>query len=306
MRPSESPGAWLADLASAAVNLPQQQPPQPYYSQRESNSAGASEVAPSRRVRLLVEEFHDTHYFAETFGYECVDAEILGYARAGGDGNDSSPEQELERRVGKPHLWSNKPEDWTKSDLCDFIEVFHDLAARPTKGWVHQHNGCGWHPEVFSQRSGQAVYRGRMNQLLDKSSFELRLAETGEDTGRMVQRAPNELGEMIDDALSERTSTDDPVAHAVALFRKRDGGRQDRRSAVVALAGVLEERRKLLKDRLLSKDEQALFYVANQFDLRHRNAKQYQDYGTEYLEWIFYWYLATMHLTDRLLDDSTG
>ena len=145
-----------------------------------------------------------------------------------------------------------------------------------------------------------------MNQLLDATALDLRLAETGEDTGRMVRRAPGELGELIEDTLSEHTSTDDPVAHAVALFRDRDGGRQDRRSAIVALAGVLEERRKLLKDRLLKKDEQALFQIANEYDLRHQNAKQHQDYGTEYLEWIFYWYLATVHLTDRLLDDSTG
>ena len=297
MSPSESPVDWLADLASASVNLPQHQPPRPYYSQRESDSAGASEVALSRRVRLLVGEFHDAHYFAETFGYECVDAY---------DESESSPTRELERRVGKPHLWSAEPEDWTKSDLCDFVEVFHDLAARPTRGWFHHHFGCGWHPGAFSQRSGQAVYRGRMNQLLDKSNFELRLAETGEDTGRMVRRAPDELGRLIDDTLSERTSTDDRVAHAVALFRARDGGRQDRRSAVVALAGVLEERRELLKDRLRTKDEQALFQIANRFGIRHQNTDQYQDYGTEYLEWIFYWYLATVHLTDRLLNDSTG
>ena len=306
MRNFESPVDWLEGLASAAVDLPQQQPPPLYYSQRESDSAGGSEAALSRRVRLLVQEFYKDHYFAEVFGYECVDAEILGYASAGGDGNDSSPEQELEQRVGKPHLWSNKPEAWTKSDLCDFIEVFHDLAARPTTGWFHRHNGCGWHPLAFSQSTGQAVYRGRMNQLLDKSSFELRLAETGEDTGRMVRRAPDELGRLVDDTLSEHTSTDDPVTHAVALFRDRDGGRQDRRSAVVALAGVLEERRKLLKGRLQSKDEQVLFDIANRFGLRHQNAKQYQDYGIEYLEWIFYWYLATVHLTDRLLDDSNG
>ena len=298
MSPSESPESWLADLARASVNLPQQQPPPPYYSQRASNSAGASETSlPTSRVRSLVEEFHDAHYFAETFGYECVDVY---------DESEGSPVRELERRVGNPHLWSAESGAWTESDLCDFIEVFHDLAARPTRRWFHPHNGCGWHPEAFSQRSGQAVYRGRMNQLLDTTTLDLRLAETGEDTGRMVRRVPGELGRLIEDTLSQHTSTDDPVAHAIALFRDRDGGRQGYRSAIVALAGVLEERRKLLKDRLLTKDEQALFEIANRFDIRHRNAEQYQDYGSEYLEWIYYWYLATVQLTDRLLDDSTG
>ena len=29
------------------------------------------------------------------------------------------------------------------------------------------------------------------------------------------------------------------------------------------------------------------------------------DYAPEDLEWIFYWYLATVQLTDRLRDDSS-
>ncbi len=299
MSPSKSPEDWLADLARASVNLPQEQPPQPYYSQRESNSAGTSELplaSTVRRVDLLVREFHDAHYFAETLGYECVGA--------GPDEREGSPVPELDRRVGKPHLWLAEAGAWTKSDLCDFIEVFHDLAARPTRRSFHDYD-CGWHPEAFSQQSGQALYRWRMNQLLDATTLNLRLAETGEDTGRMVRRVPGELGRLIEDTLSQHTPTDDPVAHAIALFRDRDGARQDRRSAIVALAGVLEERRKLLKDRLLKQDEQALFEIANQYDIRHRNAKQHQDYGLEFLEWIFYWYLATVQLTDRLLDDST-
>ena len=128
---------------------------------------------------------------------------------------------------------------------------------------------------------------------------------TSADTGRMVRRVPGELGWLIEDTLSQRTPPDDPVAHAIALFRDRDGARQGRRSAIVALAGVLEERRKLLKDRLLTEDEKALFEIANRYDIRHRNAKQHRDYGLDFLEWIFYWYLATVQLSDRLLDDST-
>ena len=60
-----------------------------------------------------------------------------------------------------------------------------------------------------------------------------------------------------------------------------------------------------MKDRLLAKDEQALFEIANQYDVHHRKADQRGDYAPEYLEWIFYWYLATVQLTDRLLDDSS-
>ena len=296
-RLSDSPLTWLSTLADAAPALAPQRRPLPYYSQREPGiqSRESSLIAVVRRVRALVGELEGKHYFAEFLGFDCVDY----------DARLSTPELELDRRIGKQRLWSAEPDDWTEPDLCDFIEVFHDLAARPTRRSFHDFGDCGWHPEAFSQRSGRALYRWRMNQLLDTTTLDLRLAETGEDTGRMVRRVPGELGWLIEDTLSQRTPPDDPVAHAIALFRDRDGARQGRRSAIVALAGVLEERRKLLKDRLLTEDEKALFEIANRYDIRHRNAKQHRDYGLDFLEWIFYWYLATVQLTDRLLDDST-
>ena len=46
-----------------------------------------------------------------------------------------------------------------------------------------------------------------MNRLLDTTTPRLRLAETGEDAGRMVRRVSGELGRLIEDAktLWERT-----------------------------------------------------------------------------------------------------
>lgn len=91
------------------------------------------------------------------------------------------------------------------------------------------------------------------------------------------------------------------MAHATALFRSRTATREDKRSACIALAGVLESRRSLLKTNLLSGDEGALFQIANQFDIRHRKADQHPDYDDAYLDWLFWWYLATVDLTDRLI-----
>ena len=63
----------------------------------------------------------------------------------------------------------------------------------------------------------------------------------------------------------------DQVRHAIALFRGRNATPRDKRSAVVALAHVLERRRTLLKTELLRSDEGALFRIANEFALRHEN-----------------------------------
>jgi hypothetical protein len=87
----------------------------------------------------------------------------------------------------------------------------------------------------------------------------------------------------------------------VTLFRSRTADRETKRSACVALAGVLEQRRRLLKAELLRRDEAALFQIANEFAIRHRAANQCGDYDDAYLDWVFWWYLATIELTNQLL-----
>lgn len=291
---------WLADVSNVATKLPQAQQPRPYYSQRRLGAPQPSDSSqPSivHRVRSLVGEFHRDQYFAQDIGFDCYDSN--------GE-SDSSPELELERRVGKLHLWSAGPDEWSEADLCDFIEVFHDLAARPTKGWYHSFSDCGWHPTKFSRKSGQALYRWRINQLLDTTALGLRIAGSGEDCGRMVRVAIGELGRLVEEMLDDLSPAEGRVVHAIALFRSRNGTREDLRSAIVALAGILEERRALLKEHLLSKDEDALFGIANKYHLRHQRADQRTDYSPDFLEWIFYWYLATVQLTDRLLADKPG
>lgn len=154
---------------------------------------------------------------------------------------------------------------------------------------------------AYSVRSGQALYRWKINRLLDGTTLGLHLADDGDDAGRMVRTTPSEITALVNDVLSG-TAFDlhKDVTHAVALFRSRGGTREDRRSAIVALAGILERRRPDLHTHLSRKDEAALFEIANSYDLRHRNATQLSDYGDEFLERIFYWYLATVRLCDQL------
>lgn len=287
--------AWLAALVDAAADLPRERATRPYWSQRRTGpgSPDSSLSTIVLRTRTLIREFEDGGYFAESIGYDCVD---------GNGDTASSPQEELAQRVGKPHLWTAAPDEWEEADLFDFIEVMHDLAARPTSGYYHSYANCGWHPSRFSRRSGQRLYRWRINRLLDTTTLDLRLAEHGEDTGRLVHVASGDLAQLVDEVLEDAdTEAARAVAHAVALFRARTATRQSRRSAVIELAGVLERRRKLLKEHLLSKDESALFEIANKFDIRHRNEFQRGDYDDDFLEWIFYWYLSTVHLTNQLL-----
>ena len=45
-----------------------------------------------------------------------------------------------------------------------------------------------------------------------------------------------------------------------------------------------------------------MFRLANEFGIRHQEAKQQTKYDHElYLEWIFYWYVATINLRNRVV-----
>ena len=68
-------------------------------------------------------ELAQQHWFAEALGYDCVD-------RNGDTGTTIG--EELEVRVGKGYLVNRPDDQWNEDDLCDFIEVYHDLSARPT------------------------------------------------------------------------------------------------------------------------------------------------------------------------------
>ena len=291
---AEHPGVrWLHELAEAADSEPIG--PKPYSSQPKSDVPKELEGSLPlmlAQVCSLLQELYRDDFLAQVLGCESFElpTELV--------------EKELELLLEKPSSWSAPPEAFTEPDLYDIIEAFDDLAVRPTKV-VYQYEG-GYHPQEFSQRSGKALYRRRMNQLLDTTTLRYRIAETGDDAGRVVLAVPDELGRLTREVLSEQTPDQDDKSHAIALFRDRNASRAQRRSAVVALARILEDRRSLLKQHLSKKDEGALFEIANRFDLRHNKENQLKDYDEKFLEWIFYWYLATVQLTDRLLADQQG
>ena len=61
------------------------------------------------------------------------------------------------------------------------------------------------------------------------------------------------------------------------------------------------------KDPLTSNDEKDLFNIANSFGIRHCNDKQKTDYDSAlWLSWMFYYYLATVHVLLRKAGINPG
>jgi hypothetical protein len=289
---------WLSELAQEAVTWPEPGSRKPYWTLRTSGVSRQNWMTfeeMTRAFRQLTDEFEMNGYLVHAFGKECVDD----------DGPRPDPGTVLSRRLGYSVHWPVLQAElagWTEDQFFDLVEVLHDLVARPSRRWYHNYANCGWHYSGFVTRPGRRLYRWQVNRLLSGTRTGLRLAESGEDLGRLVRVEPTGLEDVPERALEAALpETVDRVRHAIALFRARGAGVEERRSAVIALAGILEERRHLLKAELLSKDEGALFTIANGFAIRHQRADQRGDYDSAFLDWLFWWYLATVELTDQLL-----
>ncbi|MGH3857377.1 MAG: hypothetical protein ACRDR6_28620 [Pseudonocardiaceae bacterium] len=251
-----------------------------------------------RDVIEVVDELDDNGYFEKRFGKDCVD-----------DARGTVVETLLERELRMADLWPlNRERLVADMDLFfDIVELLHDLVSRPLERSLHNYADCGWHHSTFDIESGRVLYRWRVNKILERSDLGLRLADDGEDAGRLVTVTDDARTELMQ-AVAARDDGEpaDQVRHALALFRQRGADRNQKRSAVATLVLVLEERRhNVLVDALAKTDRGALFDIANNFHVRHQDAKQKRDYDDFYLDWIFWVYLASIELTNHVIDQQT-
>lgn len=212
----------------------------------------------------------------------------------------------IRRATGLSVDWPMQPKDgelWlTEPQLFSLIEFFHDQAQRPRSSHRHDYSGCGYHYSDFNRESGGVVYRWRMNEMLEEQGSEYRLAREGTQRGRLVRSISGPVDSILDRDVLERQESNpkDEIALAIEHFRERGASDFAKRAAVNALANHLEPRRLAIKDRLTKKDEGYLFDVANNFAIRHRNDHQRDDYGPEFIDWLFVNYIAMIQLVDSL------
>ncbi|MGW8847964.1 hypothetical protein ACWGNE_09285 [Streptomyces xiamenensis] len=300
--PNLNRDAWLTELVNRAQDLREAHQPAPYWPQRigrpHAHAPSADPVKSSQMAfARLINEFDDRGYLTEVFGQLCVDSDVELPERS----------QILLDRLGLPDLWPLQPDTWTLDVFYGLIEVFHDLVSRPRSRHRHDFSGCGWHRSEFHAGAARTLYRWKVNRILRGSGADYELAAEGQDTGRLVAVTDDARNDLVHRSLNTtEPSHRERVAHALSLFRGRAATAEDKRSAIVALAGILESQRPLLKTHLDRHDEDALFNIANNYDLRHRNARQRVDYDDAFLDWIFWWYLATIELVNQLLNTRSA
>lgn len=159
------------------------------------------------------------------------------------------------------------------------------------------------HWETFNQAEGRNLFREKVNVVLASYQRRFELSPSGE-----VLQRPEHGFEPIFEA--DVPSTDgnivDRISSAVLRYRRHGSTLDDRRQAVRDLADVLEYLRPKVKELLTAADDKDLFNIANNFGVRHHNDKQKTSYDTGlWLSWMFYFYLATIHVVLRKIDHET-
>lgn len=289
---------WFVALLADETRLrPYREPV--YWAERNSDGT-ASTVADlgstfPRTFLGLVNDLSQTGYFPKVLPVPCVD-----------DYSDLPDARLAIRKATKldiPWPMNGKEIDaLPEPALYSLVEYFHDQAMRPRSSHFHSFNQCGLHYDDFNVPSGRIVYRWKVNALLVAHNMPLRLGSTAEEQGRLFRHFSSPLDDLATEQVARRAEDPgDEVAHAVRMYRNRNATIVDKRAAIALLAGEMEPRRRTIERKISAGDEADLFRIANKFTIRHRDKAQQSDYGEEFLDWVFWTYVATV----RLLDDIT-
>jgi len=265
-----------------------------YYSQRNGINPNFSGLSLNDTVDLFVgiyDELNEAGYFAEAFGYWCVNGDISGSVR--------DIDREMLLRIRKRNLWPPKKMggSYSEDDFFDVIEFLYDYVSKPMKGQYHGYNDCGMHWDEFDKKQGEVEYVKKINAMLSCYSSGFEMSVSGE-----VLHKPESGFEGIFDAEipTENENIIKRINSAKTKYLGRCSTLDDRRYAVNDLAHVLEYIKKDIQSFLTSKDESGLFNIANNFGIRHHNDKQKTSYDMNlWLSWMFYFFLATIHVVLR-------
>ena len=270
-----------------------------YYSVRTGKNPLASQLDLPMFLRLfgdLYKNFSQKEYFQEAFGYYCADAGRV----SGTLGEDI--EAQILRRIRKSNLWTIHAAylKYSEDDVFDIIEFLYDYVSKPREGFFHDFNNCGWHYDTFDKEAGRQEFRNEINDLLKDYAGGYELSTEGE----ILELADAGLENLFQANLPtyDPDNVESRVGNAILKFRRYRSSSEDRRDAVRDLADVLEFLRPKLKTILTKKDENDIFMIANNFGIRHHEETQKTDYDKSiWYSWMFYYYLATIHATLRLM-----
>jgi hypothetical protein len=271
-----------------------------FYSVRTGRNKNANGFPLETILELFQRLYRDLRhegYFDQYLGSYCVDLGNVG-------GLIKTLDLDILLKLRKQGLWpvDEVCQSYSEDDLLDVIEYLFTVVSKPIDGSMHAYSNCGMHWETFNKKEGEAVFRERINELLAmyKNRFELSA------TGEVLQRPEPGFEKMFaSDMPTNDKNVRARIDSATLQFRRHAATIDDRRQAVRDLADVLEYLRPQMRAAIDTQDEAALFNIANNFAIRHHNERQKTAYDAAlWLSWMFYVYLATIHVILRKIGDG--
>jgi hypothetical protein len=116
---------------------------------------------------------------------------------------EPDPAAELEKRLGIAGLWPLAPDEWDDGTFYGLVEVYRDLVSRPRERHCHDYASCGVYSH-FSATAGREVCRWKANELLQAAGISYRLADSGENQGRLVAGFDNGRSAPLAEVLGSR------------------------------------------------------------------------------------------------------
>jgi hypothetical protein len=237
----------------------------------------------------------EQQYFAESFGYDCIrDGHRPGIA---GTDIEALTLVEAQAAIWPPSLRS---ETWTLEILLEAVRFYFQYVSKPMEFEDHLALGCGRHARTFDRDSGRGEYVTRVNRLLGRLDPPVEIGADGTIALLSKPGLPLILEHRLGGDMGTRLMP--LVSVAIEKFRRATDP-SDQKDAVRDLADILEELRPSMEGLFSIEDEGALFNIANNFAIRHRNQRQRQDYDRSiWMPWIFFWYLAAIYSITEALD----
>lgn len=158
--------------------------------------------------------------------------------------------------------------------------------------------------DIFSDNinSAQKEFRNEINKYLMHLDDGYELTEKG----YIIDLPDNGLNNLIKSDLPEQTSDTVTlqVETAIKMFFKYDSNLEEKRKAINILADILEPYRDDLKNYTTSKHDTMIFGIVNNYGIRHNDLKQKEEYEKPvWYEWMFHYYLATVHAVLSLKEE---
>jgi hypothetical protein len=174
--------------------------------------------------------------------------------------------------------------------------------SRPRERHYHDFSMCGWHYSRFSATAGREVYRWKANELLQAAGISYRLADSSEDLGRLAAVFDDGRSALLAEVLGRTQPTRQPGC-TMLLPCPGDGGAtdEDKRSALITLAGYPRRTPSAHQEGPGQRRRGRPVQIANKSAIRHHNGQQLSEYDPAFLDWVLWWYLGTVELTDHII-----